>query len=134
MRAGNKYQACQHIKLFKCNSNLFGDYHRTRYILLIYIYTDYQKRFLSSIIWDSLQAFSQTYVLRVTAGLASNSLYFMYALFTSPTSNLAIRKINTDKIRSLMVSFAVIHSQKSMSINSSEQSVHITYYQVRIQF
>ena len=48
----------------------------------------------------------------------------MYALYTSPTSNVAIRKINTDGSQAWMASFAVHPLPKSMSIDFSEQNVY----------
>ena len=51
----------------------------------------------------------------------------MYALYTSPTSNAVIRKINTDGSLTWMASFAVYPFQKSMPIDSSEQNVYFAY-------
>ena len=70
----------------------------------------------------SLNGYSFTYTVGIVGCPASNSLYYLYRL---SSSNVAVRKVDTNGSQSWMASFAFYPIQKSLSVDAAEQSVYL---------
>ena len=75
----------------------------------------------------SLIGFTTTYTNGVVGGPVSNSLYYLYRVF-SPSNSAIVRKVDISGSQTWMASFAFLPLMKSLSIDAAEQSVYLASY------
>ena len=75
----------------------------------------------------TFSGFSSFETYGVAGGPVSNSLYYLYRLYT-PTLNAAVRKVDTSGSQTWLASFAFYSSLKSLSVDAAEQSVYLASF------
>ena len=72
--------------------------------------------------------YSSTQTYGIAVGPVSNSLYYLYYIYTSPSNNAAVRKVDASGSQTWMASFAFYPIMKSLSVDAAEQSVYLASY------
>ena len=71
--------------------------------------------------------YTDTYTNGIAVGSMSNSLYYLYSLYSSSTlsSSAAVRKVDASRSQTWMASFSFWPIIKSLSVDAAEQSVYL---------
>ena len=72
----------------------------------------------------SFSGYTDTYTVGVAVSPVSNSLYSLYAIFTTFYS-AAVRKVDASGSQTWMASFAYYPLPKSLSVDAAEQSLYL---------
>ena len=75
----------------------------------------------------NFSGYNQIYTYGLSDGPVSNSLYYVYRIFTT-SNNAAVRKVDASGSQTWMASFDFWPIIKSLSVDAAEQSVYLVSY------
>ena len=76
----------------------------------------------------SFTGYTITYAYSVASGQVTNSLYYLYDIYLSPSTNWAIRKVNQDESLAWMAAISLNPIEKSLTVDILEQYVYVASY------